>query len=115
MFIIQPINKFYNNRRFVGIHSDTNLPYIVYDGNPDCPSAIHDFESVENAVDWLTNFIQRKDIDTISLSISQVVDLSLVNNANQFVVHECDIVDGELKITTSYPQTQFDRNNWYKG
>lgn len=115
MFIIQSINKFYNTRRFVGIRSESNLPYVVYAGNPDYPSAIHDFESVENAVDWLTKFIHRENIDVTVLSTSQVIDLSLVNNANQFQILECNIVDSELEIVNTFPQPQFDRDCWYKG
>lgn len=115
MFVIQPVNKFYNNRKFVGVHSDTNLPYIVYEGNKDFPADVYDFKSLENAINWLSEFIHRDNIDVLKLSTSELVDISLVNNANQFLILECEIEDNKLNIVNNYPQKQFDRDNWYKG
>ena len=115
MFAIQPINKFYSTVKYVGIHSDTKLPYIVYATNPNCPKDVHGFKTLEEAVDYLTKFINRENIDISSLTTSQIVDISLVNNANQFDIVEYEVVEGKMKIISSHTQKQFNRDNWYKG
>ena len=114
MFAIQPINKFYTTRKFIGISKD-NLPYPVYEGNDNCPSEIHDFTSLENAVDYLTKFLNRENINVLNLSISQTLDIALVNDANDFNIIEYEVDEGHIKVLNTYPQTQFARNNWYKG
>lgn len=114
MFAIQPINKFYTNKRYVGIRANSNLPYPVYDGNPDCPKDIHGFETKESALDYLTKFVNREGIDVVKLSISEIVDISLINNSNQFQIIEYEIEDNKLKVLNTYPQPQFTREGWYK-
>ena len=109
MFAIQPINKLYKTKRYVGINSETKIPYLVYEGNSDYPTAIHDFGTRESALDYLTKFIYRENIDINSLPTSQVIDVVLVNNANQFDIIEYDIVEGEFKVLNTYRQPQFNR------
>ena len=114
MFAIQPINKFYTNKRYIGVRSDTNLPYPVYEGNPDFPASIHGFETKEAALDYLTKFINREGIDVLKLSISQIVDISIINNSNQFTIIEYSISEGKFNIINTFPQPQFTREGWYK-
>jgi len=114
MFAIHPINKFYTNKRYVGIRKDTQLPYPVYEGNPDFPASIHGFETKEEALKYLTKFINREGIDVLKLSISEMVDISIINNSNQFNIIEYSIDDGKLNIINTFPQSQFTREGWYK-
>lgn len=109
MFAIQPVNKLYKTKRYVGINSETNIPYLVYEGNDDYPEAIHDFGTLKAALDYLTKFINRENFDINALSPSQVVDVVLVNNANQFNIVEYTIDEGELKISNTHKQPQFNR------
>lgn len=113
MFAIQPINRFYKNVRYVGIRKETNLPYLVYEGNPDCPRDIHDFGTLESAIEYLTKFINRENINVSELSTSQMVDIALVNNSNKFDIIEYHIEDDKIKVINTYPQSQFNRKDWY--
>lgn len=115
MFAIQPINKFYNTKKYLAINSETNIPYIIYEGGPNYPEGIKGFETPKDAVDYLTKFINREGIDVMSLTISQMVDISLVNNANQFDIVEYEIQEGKMKVIATHTQTQFNRDAWYKG
>ncbi len=115
MFAIQPINKFYSTVKYVGIHSDTKLPYIVYATNPNCPKDVYYFGTLEAAVDYLNKFINRENIDINNLTTSQTIDIYLVNNANQFDIVEYEIVDDKMKIISIHTQQQFNRDSWYKG
>ena len=115
MFAIQPINKFYTTVKYVGINNDTKVPFVVYADNPNCPKDVYDFGTFEAALDYLTKFIHRENIDVSELTTSQIVDVSLVNNANQFDIVEYEIEDGKMKILSAHTQTQFSRDNWYKG
>ena len=114
MFAIQPINKFYKEIKYLGVRKDTGLPYPVYGSDPDCYKKIKDFETKESAIEFLTKFISRDNIDVTNLSISQIVDISLVNNANQFQIIEYEIENNSIKVTNTYPQSQFTREGWYK-
>lgn len=114
MFAIRPTNRFYKTNRYVGVRSDTKLPYLVYEGNSDFPGSIHDFGTLEAAVSYLTKtIVNRDDIDIASLSPSQMVDLSLVNNANKFDIIEYSIQNNTLEIINTFPQPQFSRKDWY--
>lgn len=113
MFAIRPTNRFYKINRYVGIRSDTNLPYLVYEGNSDFPGSIHDFGTLEAAKLYLKKIVEHIDIDVTELSTSQMVDLALVNNANKFDIIEYTIVDNKLCITATHPQPQYNRKDWY--
>ena len=115
MFAIQPINKFYSTVKYVGINNETKVPFVVYANNPNCPKDVYDFGTLESAVDYLTKFIHRENVDVNHLTTSQLVDVSLVNNANQFDIVEYEVVEGKMKIISIHTQTQFNRDSWYKG
>jgi len=112
MFAIECINKFYKYHRYVGLR-DTNLPYLVYEGNSDCPKDIHDFQTKENAEKYLANFISRENIDVMKLGISEMVDIALVNNSNKFSILEYSIDNDKLVVVNEYPQDQFTRKEWW--
>ena len=115
MFAIQPINKFYSTVKYVGINNETKVPFVVYANNPNCPKDVYGFETLKDAVDYLTKFIHRENVDINHLTTSQLVDVSLVNNANQFDIVEYEVVDSKMKIISTHTQTQFNRDSWYKG
>lgn len=114
MFAIQAINKFYKELKYFGVRKDTGLPYPVYGSDPDSYKKIHSFETKEAAIEYLTKFISRENIDVSNLSVSQVVDISLVNNANQFQIIEYQLEKTSIKVVSTYPQPQFTREGWYK-
>lgn len=113
MFAIQPINRFYSTKRYVGVRPDSNLPYLVYESNSDYPNSIHGFTTYNDALSYLTKIVNREDLDVCNLTTSQTIDLVLVDNANKFDIIEFEIAEGQLKILNTYPQTQFSRKDWY--
>lgn len=112
MFAIQCINKFYKYSRYIGLH-DSGLPFLVYEGNSNFPHSVHDFASKENAADYLAKFISRENIDVSKISISEMVDISLVNNSNKFTIIEYSIDNNKLVVVKEYPQDQYTRKEWY--
>lgn len=112
MFAIQPINKYYQNNRYVGLRKDTNLPYLVYEGNPDFPNDVYGFNTAHEALTYLEKFISHEGLDIENITTAQVIDLALVNNANKFQIIEYDINDGKFTILNTYPQPQFNREGW---
>lgn len=113
MFAIQPTNRFYKEHRYVGVRSDTELPYLIYETSQGFPNDIHDFETLEAAKLYLKKIVEHIDIDVTKLSTSQMVDLALVNNANKFDIIQYTIEDNKLCITATYPQPQYSRKDWY--
>lgn len=113
MFAIQPSNRLYKDNRYIGVRKDSDLPYIIYEGNADFPQDIHDFGTKDAALEYLTKIMNRDGIDVFKLTTSQVVDLSLVDNADKYYIIEYEIIENKLKVINSYLQSQFTRKGWY--
>ena len=112
MFAIQAINRFYKINRYFGVR-DNGLPFLVYEGNSDYPKAIHRFKTQESAERYLTEFIQRKNIDMTKISLSERIDIILCNNSNKFQIVEFNVDNDKMVISNTYKLPQFDRKDWY--
>lgn len=110
MFAIESICKTQKSRKFFGLR-ETNLPYPVYDGSANYPKDIFGFTNYDEALAYLTKFINREGIDIMQLSTSQVVDLMLANNATKFQIVEYVIENDKINIIKEYPLPQFTRKD----
>ena len=113
MFAIQPSNRLYKDKRYVGIRKDTGLPYLIYEGNPDYPKDIYGFATKQEALVYLNKIIYREDINVSELTTSQIVDLTLVNDADKFYVVDYEIADNTMCVHTTELQDEFTRKGWY--
>ena len=110
MFGIQCNNKLYKENRYIGIR-DTNLPYLIYEGNLDYLKNIHPFNTKDEALSYLTRIINREGIDICELTTSQIVDLTLVNNNTSYQIIEFEIDDNKLKVIERHKLPQFSRKS----
>lgn len=109
MFAIQPINRLYKDKRYIGLREDKIIPYLIYEGNSDYPNDIYGFANKEDALTYLTCFVDRTEINKMKLTTSQIVDIALVNNCVGFQIVEYEIQEGNMIILNILPQPQFNK------